>query len=109
MDEIEERLGVKEAEITRALGDERAIGRYRQKAEAAKIRAQLRLSKSAEAAARKQAELLAGDGDGASRSVSQRAAKDILDRAGVGKQKDEKKEIRVTFSGGTPKLGMPKR
>ena len=56
-----------------------------------------------EAVARLQARLLHGE-DGA---ASQRAAKDILDRAGISTEADATREIRITFAG-MPKLGMPK-
>ena len=45
----------------------------------------------------------------ANESVTQRAAMDILDRAGIRVPKEEKREIRITFSAGMPKVGMPRK
>ena len=41
--------------------------------------------------------------------MRQRAAKDILDRAGVRLAKEEKGEITIRFVSGVPELGMPRR
>ena len=65
------------------------------------------MNESAEEAARKQAQLLR-DGETA-QAVTQRAAKDILDRAGVRVPKEDRKEITITFTEGMPDIGMPKR
>ena len=53
-----------------------------------------------------QAALLNGREEGD--NVTQRAAKDILDRAGVRMKKEEKGEITIRFLSGMPELGMPK-
>ena len=89
------------------LSDAKMLEPYRRRSEAAKLRAQICVNESAEEAARKQAELMrAGE---ASESVTQRAAKDILDRAGVRVAKEDSREIRITFTHGMPRLGMPGR
>ena len=77
------------------------------KGTAAKLRAQICVNENAEAAARQQARLLRQSG--VSEAVTQRAAKDILDRAGVRVPKEEKKDVTVTFVHGAPLLGMPAR
>ena len=107
VEEIAERIGVTAAEITRALGDSQLLEPYKRRSEAAKLRAQIRVNESAEEAVLRQAELMKKEK--ASESVSQRAAKDILDRAGVRVMKEEKGEIVIRFLNGTPKLGMPAR
>ena len=56
-------------------------------------------------AARRQAALLL-DGE-VNETISQRAAKDILDRAGIRMQKDYGKDIVIRFAAGAPALGMP--
>ena len=88
------------------LGDRERLEPYRRRSEAAKIRAQICVNENAEAAARQQARLLRQSG--VSESVTQRAAKDILDRAGVRVAKEDSREIRITFTHGMPRLGMPK-
>lgn len=107
VEEIAERIGATAAQVTRALGDSRLLEPYRRRSEAAKLRAQIRVNESAEEAVLRQAELMKQKQ--ASESVSQRAAKDILDRAGVRVAKEDKGEIVIRFVSGTPALGMPKR
>ena len=103
---IAQRLGCTRGEVAEALCDTEALEPYRRRSEAVRLRAQIRLNESAEQAARMQAALLSGreEGDG----VTQRAAKDILDRAGVRVKKEEKGEITIRFLPGMPELGMPK-
>ena len=96
-------------EIEDALADPVALERYRKKSEMTKRRAQIRMNESAERAARKQAELLDDRENGGTPTVRQRAAKDILDRAGVRLAKEEKGEITIRFVSGVPELGMPRR
>ena len=104
-EEIAEKMQLSVRTVTGVLSDRKRLEPYRKRSEAAKLRAQICVNESAEEAARKQAELMrAGE---ASESVTQRAAKDILDRAGIRVPKEEKKEIRITFTAGIPKLGMP--
>jgi len=107
VEEIAEKAGLTAAQVTRVLGDHELLEPYRKRSEAAKLRAQIRVNESAEEAVMRQAELMKREQ--ASESVSQRAAKDILDRAGVRVAKEDKGEIVIRFAGGTPKLGMPKR
>jgi len=107
VEEIAQRLELTAAQVTRALGDSELLEPYRRRSEAAKLRAQIRVNESAEEAVLRQAELMKKEA--ASESVSQRAAKDILDRAGVRVAKEDKGEIVIRFVNGTPKLGMPKR
>ena len=107
VEEIAERIGATAAQVTRALGDSRLLEPYRRRSEAAKLRAQIRVNESAEEAVMRQAELMKREK--ASESVSQRAAKDILDRAGVRVAKEDKGEIVIRFVNGAPKLGMPER
>ena len=105
MDEIAEAMGESLSEIYAALNDPKLLRPYMERSEAAKLRAQICVNERAEEAARKQAELIAlGEAAGA-QSVSQRAAKDILNRAGI-MQGETEREIRITFEG-MPKLGMP--
>jgi len=107
IEEIAQRMQLRDAQVTRVLGDQELLEPYRRRSEAAKLRAQIRVNESAEEAVRKQAQLLRGQE--ATDSVSQRAAKDILDRAGVRVGKEERGEITIRFTGGTPELGMPER
>ena len=104
-EEIAARLGVKETTVGALLRDKRLLEPYRQRSEAAKLRAQICVNESAEEAARKQATLLRQEG--ISETVTQRAAKDILDRAGIRVAKDDQREVTVTFVHGMPRLGMP--
>ena len=106
-EEIAQELGISPRTVRSLLSDREMLEPYRRRSEAAKLRAQICVNESAEEAARKQAELMrAGE---ASESVTQRAAKDILDRAGVRVAKEDKKEITITFASGMPLLGMPGR
>ena len=106
-EEIARQMGIAPGTVRSLLSDTQMLEPYRRRSEAAKLRAQICVNESAEEAARKQAELMrAGE---ASESVTQRAAKDILDRAGVRVAKEDKSEIRITFTAGMPKLGMPGR
>ena len=107
VEEIAEKMGLTAAQVTRVLGDHELLEPYRRRSEAAKLRAQIRVNESAEEAVMRQAELMKKEQ--ASESVSQRAAKDILDRAGVRVAKEDKGEIVIRFISGTPKIGMPKR
>ena len=107
IEEIAQRIGVTAAQVTRVLGDDELLEPYRRRSEAAKLRAQIRVNESAEEAVLRQAQLMKKEA--ASESVSQRAAKDILDRAGVRVAKEDKGEIVIRFVNGAPKLGMPKR
>ena len=104
-EEIAKRLRVTLRSVNAALSDKRLLKPYHERSEAAKLRAQICVNESAEEAARKQAALLMVETE----SVSQRAAKDILDRAGVRVQREDKKEITITFASGMPLLGMPGR
>ena len=108
-EEIAQALGMTAEEVEGALGDPEALEHYRKKSEMVKIRAQIRMNESAERAARKQAELLDDRENGGTPTVLQRAAKDILDRAGVRLAKEEKGEITIRFVSGVPELGMPRR
>ena len=65
----------------------------------------IRQIKSAEEAARRQAALLL-DGE-VNETISQRAAKDILDRAGVRVPKESRSDVVIRFAQGAPPLGMP--
>lgn len=109
VEEIAQTLGRDADEIEDALADPVALERYRKKSEMTKLRAQIRMNESAERAARKQAELLDDRENGGTPTVRQRAAKDILDRAGVRLAKEEKGEITIRFVSGVPELGMPRR
>lgn len=104
-EEIAQRLGVTLRAVNAVLSDPKALAPYRAKSEAAKLRAQICVNESAEEAAKKQAALLMVETE----SVSQRAAKDILDRAGVRMEKEQKTDVTIRFAGGAPKLGLPKR
>ena len=106
-EEIMQRLDMTYAQMTELLGDRERLEPYRRRSEAAKLRAQICVNENAEAAARQQARLLRQNG--VSEAVTQRAAKDILDRAGVRVPKEEKKDVTVTFVHGAPLLGMPAR
>ncbi|MBQ4265139.1 MAG: hypothetical protein IJB85_06475 [Clostridia bacterium] len=106
-EEIARELGISQRTVTGVLSDRKLLEPYRRRSEAAKLRAQICVNESAEEAARKQAELMRAQESAL--SVTQRAAMDILDRAGVRVPKEEKRDIRITFAGGMPKVGMPKR
>jgi len=108
-EEIAGKLGVTVKSVKAALSDKRLLAPYRERSEAAKLRAQICLNESAEDAARRQAELLHADEDEKARRLSQQAARDILDRAGVRMPKTERKDITIRFAGGMPQLGMPAR
>ena len=103
---IAERMGVQTWQVRSVLSNPKRREPYRRRAEAAKLRAQICVSESAEEAARKQAQLLREE-DSRS-SVSQRAAKDILDRAGIRTPRETRQKITITFAAGAPKLGMPR-
>ena len=107
--EIAKRLGVTARSVHAALSDKRLLKPYHERSEAAKLRAQICVNESAEEAARRQAALLHADEDEKARRLSQQAAKDILDRAGVRVPKTEKKDITIRFAGGMPQIGMPAR
>ena len=102
-------LGLKERTVIAMLDDPGALEGYRKRSEAAKLRAQIRLNESAEAAAKLQARLMHGEESEGSATISHRAAKDILDRAGVRVPRDAKQDVTVTFAGGVPELGLPQR
>ena len=104
-EEIAVQMGISQRTVRSVLSDRELLEPYRKRSEAAKLRAQICVNESAEEAARRQAELMRGK----EMSVRQRAAMDILDRAGVRVPKEEKKDIRITFAEGMPKIGMPKR
>ena len=104
-DDIARQIGASEKQIKSVLGDLKRLEAYRKKSEAAKIRAQICVYESAEEAARHQAALLTRT-EG-SDTISQRAAKDILDRAGIRMQKEYGKDVVIRFAAGAPALGMP--
>ena len=103
--EIAARLGISLRQAKTVLGDLARLETYKKRSEAAKLRAQICVNKSAEEAARRQAALLL-DGE-VNETISQRAAKDILDRAGIRMQKDYGKDVVIRFAAGAPALGMP--
>ena len=107
VEEIAQRMGVTAAQVTRVLGDSELLEPYKRRSEAAKLRAQIRVNENAEEAVLRQAELMKREA--ASESVCQRAAKDILDRAGVRVAKEGSGEIVIRFVSGAPQLGMPQR
>ena len=92
--------------VIAALSDPKLLEPYAQRSAAAKLRAQICVNERAEEAARKQAELITLGVEAKEHAVSQRAAKDILDRAGVCTGVQDSREIRVVFEG-MPRLGMP--
>lgn len=109
-EEIAARLKITPRTVRSVLSDPVALEPYRKQAEAAKLRAQICVNESAVEAAKKQAELMRmGEGEvqASAASVSQRAAKDILDRAGVRTGKEDRKDVTVRFAFGTPEIGMP--
>lgn len=106
-EEIARQMKLSQRSVLAVLSDKRRLEPYHTRSEAAKLRAQICVNESAEEAARKQAQLLR-DGETA-QAVTQRAAKDILDRAGVRVPKEDRKEITITFTEGMPDIGMPKR
>lgn len=104
-DEIARQIGASEKQVKTILGDLKRLEAYRKKSEAAKLRAQICVYESAEEAARHQAALLSqSEGND---NIRQRAAKDILDRAGIRMQKDCGKDVVIRFAAGAPALGMP--
>lgn len=106
-EEIAGALGVTAAQVVAALNDLTLLKPYMERSEAAKLRAQICVYERAEEAAKKQAELIGlGEAAGA-QAVSQRAAKDILDRAGICVDGEDMREIRIRFEG-MPRLGMPR-
>ena len=109
MEEIAGALDVPLAEVTAALNDPQLLRPYVECAQAAKLRAQICVNQQAEEAARKQAELIALGEGAKEHAVSQRAAKDILDRAGVRMAKEDRGDVTIRFAGGAPVLGMPRR
>lgn len=106
-EEIAKKTGLSVKTVTGVLSDRKLLEPFRRRSEAAKLRAQICVNESAEEAAKKQAELMRMRE--ANESVTQRAAMDILDRAGIRVPKEEKREIRITFSAGMPKVGMPRK
>ena len=102
---IAEKMGLSVRTVTGVLNDKKLLEPYQRRSEAAKIRAQICVNETAEEAVRKQAELMRDQET--AQSVTQRAAMDIMDRAGIRVPKEEKRDIRITFTGGMPKLGMP--
>jgi len=106
-EEIAEKMKLSLRTVTGVLSDRKLLEPYKRRSEAAKLRAQICVNETAEEAVRKQAELMRAQET--AQSVTQRAAMDILDRAGVRMPKEEKKDIRITFTAGMPKLGMPQR
>ncbi|MBE5798989.1 MAG: hypothetical protein E7321_03450 [Clostridiales bacterium] len=106
-EEIAEKMGLSMRTVTGVLSDRKLLEPFKRRSEAAKLRAQICVNETAEEAVRKQAELMRAQET--AHSVTQRAAMDILDRAGVRVPKEEKKDIRITFAAGMPKIGMPKR
>ena len=105
--EIAVRLGISLRQAKTVLGDLARLETYKKRSEAAKLRAQICVNKSAEEAARRQAALLL-DGE-VNETISQRAAKDILDRAGVRVPKESQSDVVIRFAQGAPPLGMPER
>ena len=103
--EIAETLNISMRQVKTVLGDLARLETYKKRSEAAKLRAQICVNKSAEEAARRQAALLL-DGE-VNETISQRAAKDILDRAGVRVPKESKSDVVIRFASGAPPLGMP--
>ena len=103
--EIAEALNISMRQVKTVLGELARLETYKKRSEAAKLRAQICVNKSAEEAARRQAALLL-DGEG-NETISQRAAKDILDRAGVRVPKESKSDVVIRFASGAPPLGMP--
>lgn len=104
--EIAEVLEVTSAQVVAALSDPKLLKPYMERSEAAKLRAQICVYERAEEAAKKQAELVGlGEAAGA-QAVSQRAAKDILDRAGICVEGETMREVCIRFEG-MPTLGMP--
>ena len=97
--EIAEALNISMRQVKTVLGDLARLETYKKRSEAAKLRAQICVNKSAEAA-------LLLDGE-VNETISQRAAKDILDRAGVRVPKESKSDVVIRFASGAPPLGMP--
>ena len=106
-EDIAARLKVTVRSVLSALGDRRLLEPYHRRSEAAKLRAQICVNESAEEAARRQAELMRSQEEKS--DVSQRAAKDILDRAGVRVAREDRKDVTIRFAGEPPKIGMPRR
>ena len=102
---IAEALNISLRQVKTVLGDLERLETYKKRSEAAKLRAQICVNKSAEEAAWRQAALLLRDE--VSETISQRAAKDILDRAGVRVPKESKSDVVIRFASGAPPLGMP--
>lgn len=105
--EIAEALNISMRQVKTVLGDLARLETYKKRSEAAKLRAQICVNKSAEEAARRQAALLL-DGE-VNETISQRAAKDILDRAGVRVPKESKSDVVIRFASGAPPLGHARK
>ena len=106
-EEIARDMGVTAEAVLGVLGDRTRLEPYHARSEAARLRAQICVNESAEEAARMQAQLLRSTE--ATQTVTQRAAKDILDRAGVRPAREDKKDVTIRFAVGPPKIGMPDR
>ena len=105
--EIAEALNISMRQVKTVLGDLARLETYKKRSEAAKLRAQICVNKSAEEAARRQAALLL-DGE-VNETISQRAAKDILDRAGVRVPKESKSDVVIRFASGRAAAGHARK
>ena len=106
-EDIEARMRLNLRTVVSVLCDKRRLEPYHARSEAARLRAQICVNENAEEAARRQARLLRGEET--AQTVTQRAAKDILDRAGVRVEKADKQDITIRFAGNPPNIGMPRR
>lgn len=105
-----------------AVADEMGIGRtsaykilqtskynqlYSERADIIAKRTQTFLNMQTMMAAKKQLELMNKELPDSLLYLQQNAARDILDRAGVRAKDESKQEVKITFAGGMPEIGMP--
>lgn len=95
--QLAEEYGVKPAVIDRITHDKKRIESEKGSLEAMRELAKLRAMASADKAIQKQIELMNRQVPENMLYINQRAATDIMNRAGIKQEKEESREVRVTF------------
>lgn len=105
--ELAEAYGVSRTAIYNALHRAEFADRMKELREARLATAQLRILEQAEKALDRNEDILNTEYDPAYQYLWQNASRDILDRAGIKAQKEDKQDISISFAGGGFEVNMP--
>lgn len=107
VEDVAKRHGIGRTAAYEILRTNKYVDKYLDASKAINARTKIYINKQAENAARKQVEIMNKPLPDHLLYLIQNAVRDIMDRAGIRPDSEGKQDIRITFGGGIPEIGMP--